>query len=189
MTTKNLFIVFEGIDYSGKTFCAKILAERLEGWYYKNPPEECSEIRKEIDATGDLISRYCFYSSMNLVSSDKARELLAERPVIMDRYFFSTLAYHRAMGLNVTKGTLPFFPKLLLPDFTFCLYASKEVIAERRAKRGIGSANDQLMADNDLLSNKVLEEYKKLNLIEIDTSNLTPEEVVDKILEIIKRGT
>ncbi|MBI2577443.1 MAG: deoxynucleoside kinase [Candidatus Wildermuthbacteria bacterium] len=55
--------------------------------------------------------------------------------VITDRYFFSSMAYGTAAGVNL-EWIIERNNKLLMPDITFLLKTSPDVCIERIQKRG-----------------------------------------------------
>ena len=96
-----MLVVFEGLDGSGKTTCARLLADRLDAALLTTP---CPEVRSFRD---DLIRSYdgcqeagqLFYLSTVFDASVRVRGLLRSgRSVVIDRYFLSTQAYAAFRG-------------------------------------------------------------------------------------------
>jgi len=171
-------IVLEGGDGSGKSTCATELAKAIGGMLYRNPPSKFEELRPCIEETKDYNLRFYYYFTGNLYASWEIKELLKSTHVVCDRYMFSTLAYHRVLGVAIPEG----IEKLLLnPDYSFCLYAQPEEIKKRigiRSKTGTFDTNFELQE-------KVFKEMQKLNMEFLDTSKATVEESVQKILKKI----
>lgn len=131
MHTRNKFIVLEGIMGSGKTTLAKMLAEKLNGVYY-NTPISFREMRPVADKSLSLKARYYFYLSLNLQVSLEVSELLKEKPVICDKYIWSTFCYHKTLGLNFSwLAQLD----ILMPDFCFLIFCENQIRLERISKR------------------------------------------------------
>ena len=109
----SLFIVFEGIDGSGKTTQAELLAEKLTSIQQSNiiirepggtPLGE--SIRKELKSNPNLdpvTQLFLFSACRTELIKDVINPNLEEgHIVICDRYIFSTIAYQgHAEGLNI----------------------------------------------------------------------------------------
>lgn len=179
-------ISLEGFDGAGKSEARKNLVARGYS-VFKTPPDSMSSQRAYFDAPErPLEERFDFYlSSVLRVSLD----MLAEGKVaICDRHFLTTLAAHQAMGLpeSMIEDKL-FNSQLYLTAFTILLTVSEEERQKRLNERG-RNENDNL---NQKI-NKQLFEYlfiwaQRLNheIIQIDTSDISPEEVVSRIESII----
>lgn len=116
---------------SGKTTLAKMLAEKLGGVYYNTPPS-FREMRPLVDKTLSLKARYYFYLSLNLQASAEIAELLEEKPVICDKYIWTTFCYHKSLGLDLSC-----FPQIdiLMPDSCFLIFCKDRIRLERISKR------------------------------------------------------
>ncbi len=171
------FIVFEGVDGSGKTTIAKALAERIGAHYYYNPPAVLRPFRTYADASSPKIRfRYC--SLGNRIASLHIRWLLRTRPVVCDWYVFSTIAYHSVL-LGVK---LPMPGRTLMPDRIVRTRADWDEISRRLTERGKVSKYEEL----EFLK-QVSPEYDRIfsgmeNLIELDSSGKTVAESVDELV-------
>ncbi len=174
------FIVFEGVDASGKSTLAKGLAEKIKGTYYYTPPTILHSIRDFADSSSPIV-RYHYYLLGVYIAIDEIRKLLQRQHVIADWYIFATLAYHSVL-LN-TKLELP--KDLLLPDYVIYLTANWDVIDSRLESRTHRSKYEEL-----LFLKKVHKQYLRLfknldQVIYLDTESLTVDENIDKILRLI----
>lgn len=110
-TTPGLLIVFEGIDGSGKTTQARSLVRRLkargyDAVYFREPSGGAfgREIRRKAVSAGSLSPE----EELDLFQKDRrnnvavnlAPALAAGRIVVLDRYYFSTIAYQGAKGID-----------------------------------------------------------------------------------------
>ncbi len=179
-----LFIAIEGIDGVGKTNCSKLLADKIGGQYYKTPPVLFENIKREIDAKGNNQARFAFYLSSVFYASEEIRSSLSCNPVVCDRYIFSTIAYHNALGVDLSYVCLNKIP-ILFPDHCFYLYADEQVRRQRIDERKVYSPSDEALEKNIYLQRKVHEEFLKLPAGRIDTSRLKLEEVCEQILHQI----
>jgi len=178
MHAQNKFIVMEGIMGSGKTTLAKMLAEKLNGVYY-NTPTSFLEMRPVADKSLSLEARYYFYLSLNLQVSSEVRELLKEKPVICDKYIWSTYCYHKILGLNLSC-----FPKLdiIMPDFCFLIFCENGIRLERISKRDPANDFSKDFVRQEM-ERRCWEEFKRvLPDIMIDNSLDNPQNAFPKIL-------
>jgi dTMP kinase len=180
---RSLFIVVEGIDGVGKTTCSRMLAEMIGGHYYKTPPPMFEQVRAKIDLAGDLMTRFLFYLTTLSVASTEIKNLLEAKKVLCDRFVCSTIAYHRALGVDTSFIDFHKLP-LISPDFTFYLWAREEVIRQRICGRGLKSLSDEWLEKDRELQARIHEEFLSFPVHDIDTSDLTPEEVCKKIIAI-----
>jgi thymidylate kinase len=178
--TKHLTIAIEGLDGTGKSTVARLLAHRIGAALYTTPPPEFTAIREVLDATECLTARFFYYLSSVCYAAADALKVRDASHVVFDRYAFSTMACHRALGVNidVELNTLG-IPN---PDFTFLLTITSEEERLRRIRaRGLTSKSDVLVEALELRT-KMLKEFRRFGLQEIDTTNVTAEQVVDTIM-------
>ena len=199
-TVKN-FIVFEGIDGSGKSTQLRLLQEKLQNAWFTAEPTSVkigaflrNILRGEIEAHPTTV--------MHLFAADRAEHIygkdgILERCesgeiVVCDRYLFSNLAYQ-----GVTCGLdLPFklnsdFP---LPQIVFYF----DIEPEQSLKRVRGRGESEIYEKQDFLQktydmyNAVFDKYEKLiatgeidmNIVKIDATqdaNAIAEKVFEKI--------
>jgi len=96
MTKK--FIVFEGVDGSGKSEVSKTVSNILGSYYIESPTLEFKSIRKYIDDYSSPIGRFLFYMTTNLDLSRIIEDKLKFQDVICARYYYSTLIGYSAFN-------------------------------------------------------------------------------------------
>ena len=177
-----MMIDFEGVDASGKSETAQLLAQRLGAVFYQTPAKSKAIERQRVDANATAEEHYRYYlKDLFEVAAEISAELAAGRIVVCDRFKLTTKVYHRVMGVSVNDAD---FAGLLLPDVIVYLTVEKDIQAKRFLVRGL-SAGDRRMINRqaDLVS-----EYEtslrdeKCKIIRINTSYLDKAEVVERIV-------
>ncbi len=127
------FIVVEGLDGTGKSTLAAHLAERLGATLLRTPATELSTVRPVVDEAfaQSPVAAQLFYGATVVLASDRARTLLAQgTPVVIDRYWLSTVVYAACRDAHIDLS--PVEPVLLRPDLTVFVDADVAVPAEAR---------------------------------------------------------
>ena len=129
---KGLFIVLEGIDGSGKSTQVELLARRLrkkglEVITLREPTEGRwgQKIRELSKKRGSITPE----KELDLFIKDRRENVLknikpaleAGQTVILDRYFYSTLAYQGARGIPLEKIKRRHQSFILIPDLVFII--------------------------------------------------------------------
>jgi dTMP kinase len=144
---KGVLIVFEGIDGAGKTTQAEILLNTLKklGYtvaYFREPSQ--SKWGREIKRKAKFADSLTPEEELELFLKDREENVrknlkpsLAKKEVIiLDRYYFSTIAYQGAKGINprsIRKRNEDFAVK---PDLVFIMDVAAGQGLERIEERG-----------------------------------------------------
>jgi dTMP kinase len=142
-----VFVVFEGLDGSGKSTCARGVAERLGARYMTTPSPVVRAHRDHVVGSyaGCQEAAQLFYLSTVFAASDEVRCLLDNTvSVVLDRYFLSTQAYAEFRGSRLDVDALG--DSLVSADVTVFLDVPLEVRRRRLEARGSS------MADRETLS-------------------------------------
>ena len=179
---KHPIVCFEGVDGSGKTTLSKRLTELCGGAYLKSPPDEIKNTRHLISGAGDSIT-FHHYIYGNAAAGLKAKELSVSKPVFLDRYHYSTRAYHYQVIKDGAK-----VPDLPEEDLIVFLHADWETIEKR-----LGNRNDRKPHENIENLKKIFEKYeevlsKKNNVLKIDTSIHSVEDSIRIVLERLNKN-
>lgn len=181
-----MFIVLEGIDGSGKSTLATMIATRCDGITYATPPEKYRKLRKQVDTSSSLQKHYDFYrDAVTEASSEISAMLSFGKTVVCDRYWLSTLVYHRA-GKMVLDGSD--FSQLVRPDLTVLLLVGPEEQVRRYRERGVESGNnvDGFQVEiNNLYWTALVE--SKLPFIVINTDHYSLEQITDMIVAALPK--
>ena len=173
------FILLEGGDGAGKSACALEIVKAINGVYYKTPPPIFDSLRQTIEDSKDYNLRFYYFLTGVIHSSREIAKLLETTHVVCDRYLYTTIAYHRALGVIIPDGLEKL---ILLPDYCFCLHVRDDVMRKRIGERATLGVFDEAFE----LQRKVLEEFKSFNLELFDTSDLSAPESAQLKLQKMK---
>ncbi|PZM86620.1 dTMP kinase [Candidatus Gracilibacteria bacterium] len=198
-----MFIVFEGIDGSGKdTQLEKVFSylrkkdKNLQIWVTKEPTKNTESGRKILEklaSSGFKDGK----EALELFAKDREeqteirKEILRHSVILSSRFDYSTYAYQSVQGMSFEEiYNAHNYENILLPDLTFIFDISEENIEKRLSSRG---TEKEIFEDLEFLKKvkkKYLETYEKLkndrNIVLID-SNGTIDEVFEKVkIEIDK---
>jgi dTMP kinase len=145
MVKKGIFIVIEGLDGSGKTTQATLLAEKISKSYSVLLTAEPS--RGKI---GTFIRECCLYEQARLPTEAEALLFAADRiehmqtelkpaldegkVVICDRYVYSSLAYQGSAGLSL-DWIKTINARAIEPDFCIFIDVPPEKVIERLQRK------------------------------------------------------
>ena len=109
-------------------------------------------------------------------------ELFKNKNIVTDRHFASNYAWSGSDDNNEVYDLL--IQKLGAPKLTVILYSPSEIIVNRLISRNKEDSDIKKAKKSEMIYQRMIEFCKNKNLpyIVIDTSNLTPDEVVDTIL-------
>ncbi len=185
-------IAIEGMDGVGKTTASKLLAKRL-GYKFidKNLRELFDDgdsydnyirIRDKVNASPDRLFTAWFYALGNIYLHT-AHE---KENIVTDRYFLSNYAWSGTENNDEVYDLL--VKKLGFPDLTVILYADEHAILSRLRHRDELDSDIKKVALAKEKYEKMIyfcEKYKMPYMV-IDTSDLSPDEVVEIIMKRIE---
>jgi dTMP kinase len=193
-----VFITFEGIDRSGKTTQARMLAEALgdEAVLVREPggTQAAERIRELVKGDTDLspMTETLLFGAAraDLVERVIRPALAAGKTVIGDRYVDSTVAYQggaRGLGIERVEELNRWITGDLWPDITLLLDVAPAVAGERsgdvdRFEREGQQLQRAVAAAYDELAERHLARY-----VRIDATR-TAEEVHRDVLERVRAG-
>ena len=162
-----MFITFEGIDRSGKTTQASMLAEALadEAMLVREPggTPAAERIRELVKGNTDLspMAETLLFGAARaeLVEQVVRPALEAGKVVVSDRYIDSTVAYQggaRGLGIEAVERLNDWITGGLWPDVTFLLDIDAGSASER------GGELDRFEREGEQLQRAVAEAYDEL---------------------------
>ncbi len=181
-------ISIEGMDGVGKTTVSKMVAEKLgyvfaekplhylidEEGSYKNYQDLAIKINNNPDR--DLTSWYYAFNNILLYNLFKDQNIVTDRHIVSNHCYSGTDYNQDVYDLLIKK--------IGLPTLTVILYARSEVIESRLKKRNINDNDLKKVKSSEEVYKRMVKfcEERRLNYILIDSSDLTLEEIVDKIV-------
>ncbi len=186
---KPVFVVFEGLDGSGKSTVAKLVADALDAILMTTPSVRVREFRDDIiaDFGGSQEAAQLFYLATVFAASRAADgHIAAGRSAVLDRYFLSTQAYASFRGSVLRDDDVQ---RHLLPaDLTVFLQAPLDVRRVRVSERG-GSAADRetLLPSGDSALRREYETRFDLpvvgRLLILDSATASPDELAVQVMQ------
>lgn len=180
------FIVLEGLSAVGKSTVSPLLAERLGATLIPTLLPEFETVRKGVDRTRLVMPRLHFWMMTNYAVSETVREFVRSgQDVVVESYFYRTLATHAALG----AAHLPEinWDHALAPDMTILLTVDEPVrqqrLAERDREQGL-SYWSRLEESNVEVTRLT---YDSLGLTSFDTNGLDASEVADGLADLVTR--
>jgi dTMP kinase len=192
---KGLFIVIEGIDGTGKSSQAK----RLGDWFLAQGREVVlsreptngpwgKKLRESMTA-GRLSAedelQYFLSDRREHVKQVIAPSLAAGKVVILDRYYFSTMAYQGARGfdpLEIRKKNEAFAP---VPDLLFIMDLDVDSALNRIGARG-DTANEFEKRENLVRCREIFLSLKHEKFVKVIDCSGSIDEVAAQIQEIVR---
>lgn len=186
-------ISIEGMDGVGKSTTCNLLAQKL-GYKFVEKPlhylfddnestfDEYIRIRDQVNANPNRVFTSWFYG----LGSIYMYELFKNENIVTDRHFASNYAWSGTDDNNEVYDLL--IKKLGVPKLTVILYSPSEIIVNRLISRNKEDSDIKKAKKSEMIYQRMIEFCRNKNLpyIVIDTSNLTPDEVVDTILKELK---
>jgi dTMP kinase len=196
---KGKFIVIEGCDFTGKSTVIEKLVNAIELGGIKPVPTKAlggteygKKCRDYVMKNSGKVPNSVILDKMIKAMQDINEKIVSHAQkrgffVICDRYYHSTLVYQgmRKNALEMVERQLS-KASLIDPDLTIILDCDTSVILERMKARAETNSYDPKTAEEvDEIRNAYLEIAEMENTVMIDTTNLTTENVIEKILGFI----
>lgn len=182
-------IAIEGLDGVGKTSVAKIISRKLDLPYVEKPwslyidklgdKTNYLNLINYINNCQDGFFRMCFYSLGTMIAQEKYNA----SGFVTDRFIISTFIHNRN---DFEEEWLDlYFKQIDKPEITVVLYARPEVRLQRMLSRNPLDPDLKAIPLTDNLYSEITDFVNKYKLpfLWIDTSDLSIEEVVTKILK------
>jgi dTMP kinase len=197
MGNKGIFIVIEGLDGSGKTTQAVLLAKKLESTHKVLLTAEPS--RGKI---GTFIREGCLYEDKRLPTEAEALLFAADRIehmqkelkpaleegklIICDRYVYSSLAYQGSAGLSL-DWIKTINARALQPDFSVFIDVPAERVLERLKRK---KSVMETLETQQKVREVYLKYVEKGELVRIDgdkPKEVLAEELYNVVLGLLKK--
>ena len=198
---KGFLVVFEGIDGSGKTTQAKLLYEYLikkglTAVLSKEPTDSIygQKIKKLAQGERDLTKPFdeyrLFINDRKIHVENLIKPSLQQKKiVILDRYYFSTIAYQGALGLDIGKikeENESFSP---VPEIVFLLNVPPRVGIIRIQKGREETPNlfeqEKYLSDVSKVFNGLNEDYI-VTLDGVDGVDIIHSKIINVIDDVVK---
>ena len=168
----SLFIVFEGLDGSGKSTQQQLLNDKLQSDKISNISfrepgstvigEKIVKILQSDQKLSPLSELLLFYVSRSAIIEEKIKPALENYDVVIcDRYFYSSVAYQgygREMNIDFINQINDEVVKNIIPDLIFYMDINWE---EKKKRKGI-DINDRFEKEDRVFHNKVRSGYKSM---------------------------
>lgn len=186
------FIGLEALDGVGKSTVVKLIGQEFNVKIYATPPEPFRSLKRFFDRVDQRL-RFIFYLFSVIYAGKKIRRWVRKKPVICDRYLLSTLSAHEARGVSEKWFTLmkPIIKRTYPPDYIILLDCNEKVRLRRLKSRELTRSDKENLRLG--ISRQIFAGYKRwanklgYNLIKIDTTYLSPEQVKDEIMKVIMK--
>ena len=190
MATAYPIILVEGLDGVGKSTLVSALAEALGATLVANPiplpdprnPE--MDLRTRMDQAPEAVRRE-YYRCANFHASLLINAARQRGPVVVDRYWPSTAGFALLDDQPPVWESIGTWPGgLIQPDVMFLLTVDEHARTKRMHGRGISITDEEVrLSQSNASRERVNYALRCFEPIEIDTSYLDPDEVLEEVIE------
>lgn len=186
----SVFVVFEGLDGSGKSACARRTAEVIGARYLKTPSGHLLDHRESIIESFDgcqEAAQLMYLASVACASKLIRHHMCGGQSVVLDRYLLSTQVYasFRGSALDVDNA----ISKILQPaDLTVFLDAPLSVRRRRVQSRSTVVATADAETLSETADSDLREGYRRRfglsvagRVLTLDSSRLSIEEIAHTV--------
>ena len=177
------FTVLEGLSAVGKTTVAPLFADALGAEFIPSVLPEFDHVRRHIDRGWLVMARLHFWLMSNYALSERVSAALASgRDVVVESYFYRTLATHTAMGAAYVPQID--WSRAVVPDLAVLLSVDEAVRQARLASRSQSRGQTfwhRLEESNVAVTRGV---YSTFGLVPVDTAGLSPAEVTRELVSL-----
>jgi len=187
------FIVLEGIDATGKSTVAKILAQK--GLPLIESPIEPFLEKQAVIERGTPFANFLFFMATNTQIASLVRKNRSAKATICVRYVWSSIAYHVALGGIKRREATAFWKifshKFQLPNLVVFLHTS-DFERERRFATKKDPTFQMKLQKNKIFQKRLIREYSFARKLiyspstDIDTTSVSPQMVAEKLLNLIR---
>lgn len=185
-----IHISIEGMDGVGKSTTCKLLSEKLGYEFIEKPLhylldkdtdsfEDYKRIRDQVNANPNRDFTSWFYGLGSLFMYETFKNI----NIVTDRHLASNYAWSGSDSNGDVYDLL--VKKLGSPKLTVILYSPSDVIVERLKSRNKDDKDIARAKESERIYSRMIEFCKKYKFpyLVIDTTNLSPEEVANRIIE------
>ena len=190
------YILFEGLDFTGKSTIAKRLTERLrsngpvkvqykKGFFHSNNLEETETLATKLDP----IYKEMYFKS--LYALDKVKQDLPPNLVFQDRYFPSILFYGMMVNGSKSTGNSEMKKHFILPRHVFIFECSYDVKRKRARGREKYWRLERMVLESEENNRKMEQVYRAIiqeigsSFTLIDTTDKSEAETLDECHDIL----
>lgn len=173
-------MVIEGLSAVGKSTVAPLVAERLDADLVETLLPSFEDVRVHVDRSKQVMARLHFWLMCNYAVSEMVlAKLTRGRDVVVESYFYRTLATHAALGATHIPDVD--WNRAVVPDLTVVLTVDE---AERRRRLAAREADGGLSYWSTLEESNVAatrEMYGSFGLNTLDATGLGVDEVTGQL--------